>query len=123
MAETVQLKVFLAGRVAIEAGGATLDEGRLAGRQGRLVFAYLVAARGRPVARDELAEALWGAAPPATWDKALTVIASKLRGALTEAGVEGGSALISTFGGYRLDLPEGAWVDVIAATDGADEAE
>ena len=31
--------------------------------------------------RDELAEALWGPAPPATWDKALTVIASKLRGA------------------------------------------
>ena len=59
MANTVQLRIFLAGRVAIEADGVGLDEGRFAGRQGRLVFAYLVAARGRPVPRNELAEALW----------------------------------------------------------------
>ncbi len=73
--------------------------------------------------RDELAEALWGSAPPASWDKALTVIASKLRGALTDVGVEGGAALTSAFGCYRLDLPEGSWVDVIVAADAADAAE
>ena len=66
MASTVQLRIFLAGRVAVEADGLALDAGRFAGRQGRLVFAYLVAERGRPVLRDELAEALWGEAPPAT---------------------------------------------------------
>jgi ABC-type transport system substrate-binding protein/DNA-binding SARP family transcriptional activator/sugar lactone lactonase YvrE len=123
MASTVQLRIFLAGRLAIEADGVALDEGRFAGRQGRLVFAYLVAARGRPVPRDELAEALWGPAPPATWDKALTVIASKLRGALAEAGVEGGNALTSAFGCYRLELPEGLWLDVTVAADSADAAE
>ena len=58
-----------------------IDEARFPGRQGRLLFAYLVAEQGRAVPRDELAEALWGEAPPATWDKALTVIVSKLRGA------------------------------------------
>ena len=123
MISTVQLRVFLAGRFMVEADGVVLDEGRLAGRQGRLVFAYLVAERGRPVPRDELAEALWGSAPPATWDKALTVIASKLRSALTDAGVEGGAALTSAFGCYRLDLPEGSWVDVIVAADAADATE
>ena len=51
------------------------------------------------------------------------MIASKLRGALAEAGVEGGSALTSAFGCYRLDLPEGSWVDVIVASDAADAAE
>jgi ABC-type transport system substrate-binding protein/DNA-binding SARP family transcriptional activator/streptogramin lyase len=123
MADTVQLRVFLAGRVAIEADGVALDEGRFAGRQGRLVFAYLVAARGRPVPRDELAEALWGPAPPATWEKGLTVVASKLRSLLTDAGVEGGSALTSAFGCYRLDLPQGSWVDVRVAADAAHAAE
>ena len=123
MSSTVQLRVFLAGRVKVEADGVVLEDGRLATRQGRLVFAYLVAERGRPVPTDELAEALWGSAPPATWDKALTVIASKLRSALTDAGVEGGAALTSAFGCYRLDLPEGSWVDVIVAADAADAAE
>ena len=123
MASTVKLRVFLAGRVAVEADGVVLDEGRLAGRQGRLVFAYLVAERGRPVPRDELAEALWGSAPPATWDKALTVIASKLRTGLADVGVDGGTALTSAFGCYRLELPEGSWVDVNVAADAADAAE
>jgi DNA-binding SARP family transcriptional activator len=73
-------KVFLAGRVAVESDGVLIDEQRFPGRQGRLLFAYLVAEQGRPVPRDELADALWGEAPPATSDKALTVLASKLRG-------------------------------------------
>jgi YVTN family beta-propeller protein len=123
MVATVQLRVFLVGRVAIEAGGIVLDEGRLAGRQGRLVFAYLVSEQGRPVPRDQLAEALWGPTPPATWDKALTVIASKLRRALTDAGVDGASALTNAFSCYRLDLPEGSWVDLAAAADAAEAAE
>ena len=74
-----QLKVFLAGRVALEVDDAVIDEARFPGRQGRLLFAYLVAEQGRPVPRDELAEALWGDAPPPSWDKALTVIVSKVR--------------------------------------------
>ena len=84
MATSSQLKVFLAGRVAVESDGVSIDEARFPGRQGRLLFAYLVAEQGRPVPRDELAEALWGDRPPATWDKALTVIVSKLRGRARE---------------------------------------
>ena len=117
------MRVFLAGRVAVEAEGVLIDEKRFPGRQGRLLFAYLVAEWGRPVPRDELAEALWGATPPATWEKALTVNMSKLRGLLAESGVNGANTLTSAFGCYRLDLPEGTWVDVIAAADGAKEAE
>ena len=115
--------MFLAGRVAVESGGVVVDDARLAGRQGRLFLAYLVVERGRPVPRDELAEALWAETPPATWEKALTVIASKLRGALTDAGVDGAAALTSAFGCYSLDLPEGSWVDVTAASDAAETAE
>src|SRR5262245_55904650 len=123
MVTAAQLKVFLAGRVALESNGVVLDETRFPGRQGRLLFAYLVAEEGRPVPRDEIADALWGETPPATSDKALAVLASKLRGLLAEAGVDGGTALTSAFGSYRLELPDGTWVDILAAAAALREAE
>jgi peptide/nickel transport system substrate-binding protein len=117
------MRVFLAGRVAVEANGDVIDERRFPGRQGRLLFAYLVAEQGRAVPRDELAEALWGEAPPASWEKALTVLVSKLRTLLADHGIDGASALSGAFGCYRLDLPEGTWVDVVAAASASQEAE
>jgi len=119
MASALWLKVFLTGRVAVETDGAVIDEAQLGGRQGRLLFAYLVAERSRPVPLDELADAIWGESPPATWEKALTVIASKLRGLVAEDGI----TLTNAFGCYRVDLPEGTWVDLFAAASGAKDAE
>ena len=100
-----------------------IDEGRFPGRQGRLLFAYLVAEQGRAVPRDELAEALWGDEPPATWDKALTVLVSKLRAVLSDGGIDGAGALTGAFGCYRLEFPAGSWVDIVEAARVADEAE
>jgi YVTN family beta-propeller protein len=117
--KSLGLRLFLTGRVAVEANSRVVDEARFPGRQGRLLFAYLVAAQSRPVPRDELADAIWGESPPATWEKALAVIVSKLRALLAEDGV----VLTSAFGCYRLDLPEGAWVDLFAAATGAQDAE
>ncbi len=119
MANSLRLKVFLTGRVATEGNGRVLNEARFPGRQGRLLFVYLVAARSRPVPTDELADAIWGESPPATWEKALTVIASKLRGLVAEDGI----TLTNAFGCYRLDLPEGTWVDLFAAASDAGDAE
>jgi YVTN family beta-propeller protein len=116
------VKIFLAGRVVLEADGVVLGEDRFPGRQGRLLFAYLVSEQGRPVRRDELAEAVWAGAPPASWDKALSVVVSKLRRVLTEGGLDAG-ALTAAFGCYRLELPHGTWVDVLAAADAVREAE
>src|SRR5207244_12763910 len=123
MVRELRLKVFLACRVAVETDGVVIDEARFPGRQGRLLFAYLVAERGRPVPRDELAEALWGESPPATWDKALAVLVSKLRGLLADCGLDGANVLTSAFGCYRLDLPAENWVDVIATVEAVQEAE
>jgi YVTN family beta-propeller protein len=119
----VGVEISLAGRVSIRCNGVLIDEGRFPGRQGRLVFAYLVTERGRPALRDDLAEAIWGDTPPATWEKALGGIASKLRALLGECGIDGAKALTSAFGCYRLELPEGSWVDLTAAAEGADAAE
>jgi YVTN family beta-propeller protein len=118
----VSLRISLAGRLAVEAGGVPIDEDRFHGRQGRIVFAYLVTELGRPVPREELAGAVWGETPPVTWEKGLTVIVSRLRALLTETGLDGPKLLSSAFGCYRLDLPEDTWVDVLAATSGVDEA-
>ena len=116
------VSVSLTERVRIEAGSAMVDEARLPGRQGRFVFAYLVAAQGRAVPRDELAEALWGDVPPATWEKALSLLVSKLRAVLTECGLDASEHLTSAFGCYQLTLPERTWIDVVAADEAATAA-
>jgi SARP family transcriptional regulator, regulator of embCAB operon len=117
------VRVSLTERISIEGDGVVVDEERFPGRQGRLVFAYLLAAHGRPVPRDDLAEALWGDAPPARWEKALSVLVSKLRTLLNDCGVDGGTALTSAFGCYELTLPPGSWIDVSAADEAATAAE
>ncbi len=52
-------RIYLAGRVCVEFGGVLVDERRLPGRQGRLVFAMLAAEHHRPLSRDEIGEQLW----------------------------------------------------------------
>ena len=87
------------------------------------MFAYLAAQNGRAVSRDELAELLWGEELPATWEKALRVLMTKLRALLEECGIDGSTALTSAFGCYKLTLPEGSWIDVEAATEALERAE
>ncbi len=110
-------------RLAIEASGTKLDEPRFPGRQGRILFAYLAVQHGRSVPRDELAELLWGEGLPATWEKALTVLTTKLRALLEECGIDGSSMLRSAFGCYQLTLPADAWIDVDAAASAVERAE
>ena len=114
MASESQLRIFLAGRVAVEVDGHLIDEERFAGRQGRLRArqpGHGLATAG-PVPNEQLAEAIWGESPPASWRKALSVIVSKVRALLAGCGIDGANVLTSAFGWYRLDLPPGSWVDV-----------
>ena len=108
------LRVQVCGALAIERDGQRLD-GLLPGRQGRLLFAYLVVNRHRPAPRDEVAEALWREPDPAAVDARLNPLLSKLRKALGADSVDGRSAL-------RLCLPD-AWVDLEAAAEAIHRAE
>ena len=117
------LKVFLTGRVVVDTDGVVIDERGLPGRQGRLLFGCLVWEDGRAVPLGELAEALWGEEPPARWEKALSVLVSKLRVLLGGIGIDGAISLTGAFGCYRLELPEGSWVDVLTAASAVHEAE
>ncbi|MGH2830637.1 MAG: AfsR/SARP family transcriptional regulator [Actinomycetota bacterium] len=117
------LRIHLAGDLALQISAAALDARAFAGRQGRLVFAYLATAHDRQVSCDELADLLWPDGPPATWRKAIAVIATKTRSALTSIGLDGKGLLGGTAGCYRLNLPPGTWIDIEAAAAACQSAE
>jgi DNA-binding SARP family transcriptional activator len=108
------VRIQVCGPLAVERDGQRLD-GLLPGRQGRLLFAYLVVNRHRQVPRDELAEALWREPDPAAVDARLNPLLSKLRRVFGPSSIEGRSIL-------RLCMPE-AWVDLEAATEAIHRAE
>jgi DNA-binding SARP family transcriptional activator/tetratricopeptide (TPR) repeat protein len=116
------LHVTLAGQLTVAADGQTLRAARLAGRQGRVILAYLVARHDRPVPSEELAEALWGTMLPATWKPALRGTVSKVRSFLAALGLPAADMLTASSGSYLLTLPRDATVDVELAASQADAA-
>jgi DNA-binding SARP family transcriptional activator len=114
MASSPLVRIQICGPLVVERDGRRLDA-LLPGRQGRLLFAYLVVNRHRQAPRDELAEALWREPDPAAVDARLNPLLSKLRRAFGADTVEGRSTL-------RLCLP-GAWVDLEAAAEAIHRAE
>lgn len=101
-------RIQLCGRLTAEVDGRRIET-ELPGRQGRLLFAFLVANRLRPAGRDELIDALW----PGGRDGGLSPLLSKLRRLVM---IEGRSEL-------RLVLPAQAWIDLEAASDALHRAE
>src|SRR5436190_7152463 len=108
--KSVGMRPHLTERVRVEVGDTLLDEASLPGQQGRLALAYLLVEHHRPVPRDELADLLWAGEPPASWEKGLAVVISKLRAVLTTAGL-GDGVLTHAFGCYQLHLPPDVWID------------
>ena len=116
-------RVYVTGRVEIESGEKLVREQQFPGRQGRIIFAYLVCHWQRAVTREELADALWPESLPGSWEAALHALVSKLRGLLK--GVVGPEAinLTSAFGSYYLHVGTDVWIDREAAAEAIDEAE
>ena len=108
------MRIQICGALVVERDGQRLDA-LLPGRQGRLLFTYLVVNRHRLVPRDEMAEALWREPDPDAVDARLNPLLSKLRKVFGPGTVEGRSAL-------RLCLPD-AWVDLEAASEAVHRAE
>jgi SARP family transcriptional regulator, regulator of embCAB operon len=108
------VRIQICGTLAVERDGQRL-EAELPGRQGRLLFTYLVINRHRHVPRDELAEALWREPDPAAIDARLNPLLSKLRRVFGTDSVDGRSAI-------RLCLPV-TWVDLEAAAESIHRAE
>ena len=97
-------RIQLCGRFVIELNGERIET-RLPSRQGRLLFTYLALNRDRAATRDDLVDALWPFGVPAAAPSALTVLVSKLRGAL-------GPEVLSGRAELRLKLPPDTRIDV-----------
>jgi SARP family transcriptional regulator, regulator of embCAB operon len=92
--------------------------------KGRLVLAYLVCERLRPITRDELGDAIWSDTLPPAWESALSALVSMLRHLLQSLGLPTAAASISGRSGrYQMQLPSNTWVDIEAAAQALDEAE
>ena len=104
---TESTRVQLCGRLSVELRGQQRAD-RLRGRQARLLLAYLLLNRSRPVSRDELIGALWADHAPLSQDAALRTLLSRVRSALGREALSGRDQLV-------LTLPEPVWVDLEAA--------
>jgi DNA-binding SARP family transcriptional activator/tetratricopeptide (TPR) repeat protein len=100
-------RIQLCGRLKADVGGRHVTPA-LRGRQGRVLLAYLVLNRGRPVSRDELIDAIWPDSPPVDPSAALRTQLSRLRSALGPGALAGRDAV-------ELRLPENTWIDIEAA--------
>ncbi|HEY8474763.1 MAG TPA: BTAD domain-containing putative transcriptional regulator [Natronosporangium sp.] len=116
MAESAgSTRVQLCGAFAVELRGQRVDH-RLPGRQGRVLFGYLVLSRLQQVSRETLLDALWADAPPPAAPAALNVLVSKVRAVVGPDVLRGRGAL-------SVVLPERAYVDVEEATAALHTAE
>jgi SARP family transcriptional regulator, regulator of embCAB operon len=116
------IRVYLCGRVMVECAERIVSDSGLAGRQGRLLFAYLMSRSAQPVSRTDLMRALWGETPPPSADTALNAILSKLRGVLRGVGVVPPEGISCDAGTYRCAI-QNAWIDLDAARTAIDRAE
>ena len=106
------LRIYVCGRLAVEAGSVVLREGDLPARQGRRLWAYLVLHRRLPVGRAELAEAVWGEDAPDAADAALNALVSRLRAALRPVVAAYPTVAVrGEVGRYALALPPETVVD------------
>jgi SARP family transcriptional regulator, regulator of embCAB operon len=115
------LRIYLTGRLMVEVESGLLDEEDLPARQGRIIFAYLVLNRRRPITRQELANALWGDRPPEAWEASLSALLSRLRSLFRKLSLDVDIAALS--GSVYVRLPSELWVDLDAARNALDAAE
>jgi DNA-binding SARP family transcriptional activator len=108
-------RIQLCGHFVAEIDGTRFEDA-LPGRRGRLLFAYLVLNRIRPLPRDELLMAGWGEDVPAQAGNALSVLLSKLRHGLGPDRLRGRTEI-------ELLLPAETFIDTEAALEGAHRAE
>jgi DNA-binding SARP family transcriptional activator len=115
MSGSARARIQLCGRLVVEIDGTRFEDA-LPGRRGRLLFAYLVLNRSRPLPRDELLMAGWGEDAPVEARSALSVLLSKLRHGLGAERLHGRTEI-------ELLLPPETFVDTEAALEGAHRAE
>src|SRR5581483_2857964 len=99
------MEIRLLGPVELVAGDGR--PGRLSGPKERALLALLAVNAGHVVPEARMLEAVWSDEPPRTARRTLQAYLSRLRRALTDAGLPPGAALDSRPGGWQLTLSPG----------------
>ena len=97
-------RIHLCGALTVRILGERI-ENELPGRQGRLLFAFLVSQQGRSVSRSDMVKLLWNGASPNDPDTALAALLAKLRKSMSKDNLIGKQDV-------RLILPPHTWVDL-----------
>lgn len=100
--------VRLLGGLSVAVDGERVDGGELAGGQARLVLARLLLAAGEAVPVEDVADAVWGTAPPTSWRAALRTLVSTVRARVARLG---GVSVVTDGPSHRLALPSPVVVD------------
>jgi DNA-binding SARP family transcriptional activator len=118
-----RVRVQLCGRMCVQGDdGVMIDSSAFPGRQGRIVFAYLVSTP-QPVPREVLADLLWPGRLPDAWRRDLAAVVSKLRALLVRPGLGATTALCGGGDSYQLVVSPRPQVDADAAAAWLAEAE
>ena len=118
-----RVRVQLCGRMCVQGDdGTMIDSSAFPGRQGRIVFAYLVST-SQPVPREVLAGLLWPGQLPDAWRRDLAAVVSKLRALLARLGLDAAGVLRGGGDSYQLVLSPRPEVDADAAAAWLAEAE
>jgi DNA-binding SARP family transcriptional activator len=112
--EVPPLEIRCFGAFAIAVAGRPVDLASLKPRP-RAVLRLLAVNAGRPVHREVIQDALWPDADPDTGARSLHVALSAVRRELEPAAGRGGREILVRDGdAYRLAIPAGSRVDVLA---------
>jgi DNA-binding SARP family transcriptional activator len=98
------MRFFVLGPSEIKSGHHTF---RPKGAVQELLFASFMAAAGRLVTIDALAEELWGTTPPTKMHNALQAQISRLRRTLARTEPGGASRIVTSVSGYQFGLQSG----------------
>lgn len=118
----ISTRVYVTGRVEIESGGRLVAEQQFPGRQGRLLFAYLVCNRQRPVTREELAYVLRPTRSQVPGRQRCTPLSASCA-ASSRVSLSPKQSASHAFGTYLLQVGTEVWIDREAVTEALDQAE
>jgi DNA-binding SARP family transcriptional activator len=99
--ETTALSVWLLGPFRVERAGQAVDLGAARSQKAVHLFKFLVAHRGRAVAREQILDAIWPEAAPDSADRSFEVTLSTLRRLLDAPG--GPSVIVRRGRGYLIN--------------------
>ena len=112
-----QTELRLAGAFSVAREGSVLPDGAVGSRKARMLLALLAVERQQRISVERIVDVLWDGEPPASAERIVASLVSRLRGALGAGIIDGGGHI------YRLGGGSGIVVDLDQAARLCDRAD